>query len=208
MTDSRVGGRGVLAWLLPSFDETTLFLMAVTCVLLLAFPSGLRDDLSSLVTGPESGNIYFALFLSWAFVGFGFSVFHAFSRSKKGEIAKLSMAVFAMMTNAAAGVALGVGRMNGSIQGGRWLAVVNIVAAVLMVYQVGFFQDRVVPDEDATPRDLLLGLLALSALFFLFEVIRHFPWPLTFSLCVAYSTFVHHNAVVLTRQIGARRLVS
>jgi hypothetical protein len=159
------------------------------------------------VSDPESGNTFIALFLGWALVGLGFSVFHAFSRRAKGEIAKLSMAVFAMVTNVAAGAFLAVGRMNGSIQGGRWLAVINIVAAVLLVYQVGFFEDRVVSDEDATPRDLLVGLLALSVLFFLFDVVRHLPWPLTFSLCVAYSSFVHHNAVVFARHIGARSLV-
>jgi len=190
----------------PKFDETTLFLMAVTCLLLALWPSGLRSDVASLM---ESGApAHLAVIFAWALLGLVLALYHAFSRRAKGAFAKTSMAVFALVTNAAAGLYLGVGRLVGTFEGGRWVALINIAAAVLLIYEIGIRQADTIEDSDASPWDLLIGVAALGVLFVYFEGVRRFPWPLTFSLCMVYATFIHGATITVTREVRGWARVS
>lgn len=189
--------RGLYWWLKPSFDETTLFLMAVTFILLLVTPSGLPRDLRGMLD-PYAPAPLLAL-PAWAALGLVLSLYHAFTNRKKDLFAKTSMAVFAMVTNVGAGWAVGFARFAGNIQGGQFLAAVNVAGALLLLYEVAYFQDQCVLDDDARPRDLLVGVVVLLPLFVYFEFVRRLPWPLTFSICTAYATLLHQKAVAVTR---------
>ncbi len=196
-------GATLRTWVLPSFDETALFLMAVTCLWLLALSPPLRLGIENAVRDNElTGWLY--VILGWASVGLAFALYHAFVRRPKSFISKTSMAVFALVTNVVAGLLMGLGRFTGEIPGSRTLAMINIGSAVLLTYQIALNDQAVISDGDATFADLALGLAVLAPLFYYFSVYKHTPWPLTFSLCVSYSTLIHHNAARIFTGIRSR----
>lgn len=193
----------IWAWVLPSFDETALFLMAVTCLWLLGLSAPLRLGIENAVRDNElTGWLY--MILGWASVGLAFALYHAFVRRPKSFISKTSMAVFALVTNVVAGVLVGMGRFSGEIPGSRTLAIINVGGAILLTYQIALSDQTVISDRDATFADLALGLAVLGPLFWYFTVYKHTPWPLTFSLCVSYSTFIHHNVTRIVSGIRYR----
>jgi len=196
-------GATLRAWLLPSFGETTLFLMAVTCLWLLALSAPLRLGIEDALRDNELvGWLY--IMLGWASVGLAFALYHPFVRRPKGFMSKSAMAGFALVTNVVAGLAVGLGRFSGEIPGSRTLAIINIGSAILLMYQIALTDQAVISDGDATLADLGLGLAVLGPLFWYLSVYRHTPWPLTFSLCVSYSTLIHHNVTRIRSGIRSR----
>jgi len=197
---TRLRVRTISDWLLPRFDETTLFLLAVSCIWILASPSGLLPDLIEAVEGEGMG-VWLFLILLWSAVGLGLSVFHAFATREKTAVEKTSMAVFAMTTNAAAGIIVGIGRLNAQPGPARALAIVNFAAVIVLAYQVGLAQDRVVSDEDATLNEVIPGFVLIAALFIVCELVMRLPWPVTFSLCVSYSSWAHRSVALVSRSV-------
>jgi hypothetical protein len=186
---------------LPTFDETTLFLMSATGILLLLTSPELRAELSDVLSaGPNETTPL----LIGACIGMALSIYHAFSPGEKDVFSKTVMASFAVVANASAAFMVGFDQLSGRVAGGWWPATINIGAAVLLIYQVGIFEGDCVDDANATPTDLLVGLAALLVVFGYLALVQKQPWPLTFSLCVSYSTLVHNKAVAVTREVRAR----
>lgn len=81
----------------------------------------------------------------------------------------------------------------------RWAGGLGIVFPIwnllsglvlLVLYRLEAFDERVIVDDDATPREVVLGTLMLCAVFCVCTYALEMHWALTFSVCVAYATNV------------------
>ena len=87
--------KNIISWFRPSYDETTLFLIALTSTLLLLRYQNADSILGFIFAPPENAGEYqlegdprnalfvFFLLLIIAIIGFGLSLFHAFSSREK-----------------------------------------------------------------------------------------------------------------------------
>lgn len=183
-------------WLVPSFDEVTLFLVALACLLVIASPSSLSvvsAYLSSTNT-EDSRTIALGLLLILACVGgMALSAFHAFSSRPKNVYERTFLASFALIPNAAAGLFAGLEALNEHTTGTPMLPLLNIAATVLFMYRIAIYQDQAIVDGDARPVDLVLGSVILVAVFAYIRLFRDMSWAMTFSACVAYSTWAYRS---------------
>lgn len=183
---------------MPCYDETTLFLVAATCILLLVMPTGLRTDLLGVVRSAGETDKAPFFVLMWAAVfagGIVLCTYHAFARREKTVLEKNIMAGFAMASNGAAGVLCGMEMLRESAGAAVIFPVVNILAGVLLIYEMTFVSDKTICDGNASLSDLAAGSVALGMVFYYCQVHERLIWPMTFSICVAYCTLVHRMFV-------------
>lgn len=175
--------------LLPSYDELTMFLMSVTVVLVTACNPGLRDRLIGFVfsvSGVFLGGAYILIYVC----GLVLSVYHIFSSREKSQTEKYLMLFFAVFTNGTSAICAGFYLLRHSV---TWLAVFpiwNIVSGAVLILMLWFdiVDRRSVGDREATILQAILGLAAVVAVFFACSLLLKFPWAITFSICIAYST--------------------
>jgi hypothetical protein len=92
-------------WLIPTYDELSLFLMAVTFILLGATNNTMREQLYNGITGIDDLRVYFlcVVFLG----GIVLSLYHVFATREKTDYEKMVMLFFAVMANAGTGIISG-----------------------------------------------------------------------------------------------------
>lgn len=180
-------------WLKPSYDETSLFLMSLTCIALFATDSGLQREV--IVTLTQKGILPAGYFLIWAgFVagGLGLSLFHAFASRPKSDMEKTWMAGFAMALNGIAGILCGIQLMD---QPRAWFAVLaawNIASGVALLYRMGLAPEDSMSDENARWWEIVTGTVILAGVFAYCRYCERLNWQITYSICVAYSTNIDH----------------
>lgn len=181
--------RGSLAWLWTAYDETTLFLIAVTCILLVVVPTGLREDLARAMASREDSAGFFLVVGSAA--ASLLAIYHVFTTRRKYLVEKVALAAFATIASGAAAILSGMEILRSGAYANAVFPVLNILGGVLLFYQLGIAQEDTVADDNATTAGLVVGLAVLIALFAYCQAVRHLSWPLTLSICVGYSTFAH-----------------
>lgn len=196
--------KGIIAWFRPSYDETTLFLIALTSTLLL-FTYQESGNFLGFVFAPSSvPNTYhskndprvaFFLLLIIAGIGYLLSFLHVFIRGEKGIVEKSAMATFAMLVNGATGIAVGVEMLSESISGILlMLPAINILSGIALLYQVGLRPEETIRDEDATLQDVLTSSLILLVIFVICRFFFQLSWAVTFSACLMYATLLHNSS--------------
>lgn len=194
-------------WLMPSYDEPSLFLIAVTCVLLFAADAQLRLQVAGLFTAGRPSEEGFGNLLMWAGMflgGLGLSVFHAFASRPKSEMERSLMAVFAMAVNGIAGVRCGA-QLYATSHG--WEAIFpvwNFSSGLLLLYQIGLVQGDSVTNDDATLSEIGVGVMVLALVFAYCQFVAGYTWAMTLSVCVAYATSVDRIVRELSRLLKVR----
>lgn len=177
-----------LGFLVPTYDELSLFLMAVTLISLYLTNSGMRSEVIGFAMRLEAWRlgIYLALFIVAMFL----CLFHVFTPRKKTDIEKGIMLLFAVTMNAASGIIAGL-YMWEHCWG--WLLIfpiwnfVNSALLILMQY-VNVFDENCVADRDATAKQTILGLIAVFVIFIFCNYVFKLHWAITFSICIIYTT--------------------
>ncbi len=195
-------GRSRWHFLLPSYGELSVFLIAFTIVALFGLDPGFRQDAYRAVRaalqskspnkyGRETSDLpllacYAGLFLG----GLCFSVYHAFSERQKGPFEKHLMLFFAMAASGVAGVTAGQHVLKDSVGIAVVFPVWNILNGVLLFYQIGLSEPSMLDDSQVTRRQLAAGSSAVLAILLVSRFAFSCHWSVAFSTCVAYSTSV------------------
>jgi len=165
-------------FLVPTYDKLSLFLMAVTLILLY------------LANGQTESTTYrtiFSLVLIFLVV-----LFSQLSTSRKtSDFKKKVMLFFAVLTNAITGIIAGIYLLSTSVF--RWLLVFpiwNIINGVLMFLMVSLrvIDEECISDRKATVVDIILGLAAVLVIFIVCNYVFKLYWAITFSICIVYTT--------------------
>ena len=174
--------------LTPQYNEITLFLMSLACILIYSTESWFN------------GTIF--LFAP----GIAISVFHVFSHQRISEWEKGFMLFFACFVNFVSGVAAGIFVFT-NFQYGLFLifAICNIINCLLLPLKFieGFIINDFISEEDAPLLEVAIGSIVIILTFIICQYIFKMYWAITFSICVTYASNVNKNVM---RFINSQKL--
>ncbi|MGD0596886.1 MAG: hypothetical protein ABSA64_05110 [Sedimentisphaerales bacterium] len=175
-------------FLIPNYDELSLFLMAVVFVILYFTNSRLQVDITAFLMRLDVWRryIYIALFM----LAMSLCLYHVFTLRKKTDIEKGIMLVFAVTVNAATGFIAGFYMLK---ECPGWLLVFplwNILnsAIIILMQYIDLFDENQISDRDATIPQVILGLAAVLIIFFICNNTFKLHWAITYSICIIYTT--------------------
>ena len=168
--------------LTPQYNEITLFLMSLTCILIYSTKSWF--------------NVTILLFAP----GIAISVFHVFSRQRILDWEKGFMLFFACFVNFVSGVAAGIFVFT-NFQYGLFLifAVCNIINCLLLPLKFieGFINSDFISEDDASLLEVAIGSIVIILTFIICQYVFKMYWAITFSICVTYASNVNKNVIRL-----------
>jgi len=178
----------ITKYLLPKFDEQSLFLMGFSFFGLIAIDSKFRNELSALGNEKDPA-IYLIAWFIIAAVGMTNATYHVFSRAEKSKEHKSILLWFGIIVSLFAGLNAGA-QMEADSPG--WLAIFplwNILSAFspLWILELSSSPDEYVLDYDTTLPQVVLGIIVVSCLLYYCSSIVGLHWSLSFSVAVFYS---------------------
>ena len=179
---------GIFSWFQPSFNESTLFLMALTFLLLFITVPVLIEDIGRLYVA--GGGLVFCLSIFFVF-GLILCFIHPLINRPKTDFEKTIIALFIMITNGGSGFYSGYLLLQNSSREYAIFPIVNILT-VFFVYVslVGSNTMAVIKDDNPDLRELACSACILIVVLIYCRFVAHTHWSTTFSICVAYSTLM------------------
>jgi hypothetical protein len=178
---------------IPTYDELSLFLMAVTLIVLCLANSQMHNQIETFFVKAVEANawpLFIPLVLFLAILGL--CIYHVFTTREKTVFEKRVMVGFAVLTNVVTGAIAGmyVIRHTDVI---NWLLVFpiwNIINGVLMLLMVSLrvIDEECISDREAAPVQIILGLAAVLVIFIFCNYVFKLYWAITFSICIIYTT--------------------
>ncbi len=177
-------------WLVPTYDELSLFLMAATLILLYAMNAPMREQIYKSMTKVHDVRVYAVAVLFLC--GMGLSIYHIFTTREKTDFEKKIMLLFAVLTNAGTGIFSAWYVIKNSAVN-DWLLVFpiwNIVNSVLMLLmlRIEIINEECISDRNATIAQVTIGLASVLIMFVFCNFVFHLHWAITFSICIVYTT--------------------
>jgi len=179
-------------WLIPTYDELSLFLIAFTLLLLMIFGTPKQDDetrVSDLVVITAIG--YRLLFMCPFFLlGFLLSFYHIFTKRKKTRIEKYLMMFFAVIANAIIGIAAGIYVVRQCPVWQLIFPILNIINCIfiLIMLDARILNETCIIERKTTPGRVVIGLITTIVIFALCNYVFKLYWAVTFSVCIIYAT--------------------
>ncbi len=177
-----------LGFLIPNYDELSLFLMAVVFIILYFTSSKLQADVTAFLMRLDVWRrfIYIALFMFAMFL----CLYHVFTKRQKTDAEKGIMLLFAVSVNAATGLIAGFYMLK---ECPGWLLVFpvwNILnsALIIIMQYVNLFDESHISDRDATIPQVIIGLAAILIIFYICNNTFKLHWAITYSICIIYTT--------------------
>ena len=177
-------------WFIPTYDELSLFLMAVTFILLGATNDTMQKQIYKGITAIDDLRVYF---LSVVFLGgIVLSLYHVFTTREKTNYEKMVMLFFAVAANAGTGIISGWYVIeNNDVH--NWQLVFpiwNIINSILLflMLRLKVIDEKCISDRDATLVQIILGLVAVLIIFVFCNYVFKLYWAITFSICIIYTT--------------------
>jgi DNA-directed RNA polymerase subunit RPC12/RpoP len=197
-------------WLIPTYDELSLFLMAATLILIAIASATMREQIYKILLAClRTPKIYIVLLIF--LLGAGLSLYQVFAKRKKTVFEKKVMLVFAVGANIATAFAAGYYLIKLNVGGDDitpfnaidylfrlydardWRIIfplwnfANAVFLILMV-RFGIIDHRCIIDRKAGLFQVLLGMTAVAVIFLICNYVLKMYWAITFSICIVYTT--------------------
>ena len=187
--------------LLPSFDEDTVFLLALAVVITLVIDGEARA-FGEVVMANSSKVTLIAL------LGIGFAFYTAFFALFKNEIQKFYMLWFAVAANFISAVAV-INLINESGASPLYYiapALNILIAAVMTLFWYADVLDTsTIPHKSSSYTNIFYGALVIVAITALSAYVLDWSWPVAISLSVAYASLFNRSfARYLPRVFKAR----
>jgi hypothetical protein len=175
-------------FLIPTYDELSLFLMAVTFIILYFTNGKIRTDITWFLMGLDIWRryIYVGLFLASILL----CLYHVFTSRKKTDFEKGIMLLLAVTVNAATGIVAGIYMIKESPGWLLLFPIWNIIngALLILMLRCNIIDEQCIADRDATAIQIILGLIAVLVIFAFCNYVFKLHWAITFSICIIYAT--------------------
>ena len=177
-----------LGFLIPNYDELSLFLMSAVFIILYFTSSRLQDDIITFLMRLDILRRY--LYVGLFMLGMSLCLYHVFTPREKTDIEKGIMLLFAISINAATGIIAGFYMFKESP---GWLFIFpawNIINSILLIVMqyVNLFDEGQISDRDATITQVIIGLAAILTIFYICNNVFKLHWAITYSICIIYTT--------------------
>jgi DNA-directed RNA polymerase subunit RPC12/RpoP len=181
-------------WLIPVYDEMSLFLISMTLILLYAVNEPFQEQIRKLAAISLHRRYVLHVFVAAAILitGMGLSIYNVFTTREKTDTEKFIMLFYAVLTNAGAGIISGLYVLNSSSIR-DWLIIFpiwNIINGVLLIVmlRLKIIDEECITDQKATLVQIFLGLIAVVAILLLCNYVFKLHWAVTLSICIIYTT--------------------
>jgi hypothetical protein len=177
-------------FLVPTYDKLSLFLMAVTWILIYVVNNQLNETIQTfLITQHWSLTIY-VLTMPAAFLIIG--IYQIFIKREKTDFEKTMLLWFAIVTNFLTGTIAAVYIIKNT-EVYNWqiiFPVWNIVNAVVLYLMMDFdlIDENCIVERQVTPVQIVLGLAATVVIVLICNYVFKLHWAITFSICIVYTT--------------------
>lgn len=186
-------------FLIPTYDKLSLFLMAITLILLLVINIEMRDWIRGFIHGFRTESDKYHLPLIFYFIFICLCVYichiiasHIITSDEATDFKKKIMLFFAVLINAISGIIAGTYVLkNAAVHDWQLVFPIwNIVNGVLLLLMLRFkiIDEECISDREATLVQIILGLTAVLIIFMLCNFVFKLYWAITFSICVVYTT--------------------
>lgn len=179
----------LFSFLIPHYDELTLFAMSMTCLLLI---------IDKLISGWDALHIDFSdrsdkegiclaiVFLSGLFL----SLYHAFTKRKKNQLEKIFMLFFAVIINIVSGASAALYSLDYATGWKTIFPIINLVnsALLLALYRLRIIDAESIGDDNVALTKVFASLVIIIAIYLVSSRFFNHPWSITFSICVFYAT--------------------
>jgi DNA-directed RNA polymerase subunit RPC12/RpoP len=176
-------------WLIPVYDEMSLFLMSMTLILLYAVNEPFQEQIRKWAAICPHSYVFIAAAI--LITGMGLSIYNVFTTREKTDTEKWIMLFFAVLTNAGTGIISGWYVLSSSSIR-DWLIIFpvwNIINGVLLIVMLFKIIDKeCVSDRDASLKEVVIGLIAVLIVFILCNYVLKLHWAVTLSICIIYTT--------------------
>ena len=177
-------------FLVPAYDKLSLFLMAVTWILLYAANNTLRGQIHTFLIKAHDWRVTLIALAIPAVLILG--IYQVFTKREKSDFERIIMLWFAIITNILTGVVAAIYVIK-NIDAHNWQLIFpiwNIVNAVILylMLEINLIDEECISDRDATIKEVILGLAAVLIIFFLCNNTFKLHWAITFSICIVYTT--------------------
>jgi hypothetical protein len=181
----------IARFFIPRYNELALFLMSISFVLIFFTHPDLRARAREIFSDDFDPRTYITpvLFV----LGILFSLYHVFTVRRKTNWEKVTMLFFAIMANGLGGVAAGMHVLENSHGLLMVFPIWNIIngALLLVMYRFKIINESSIADDNATPFEVVLGVIVVAAAFVVCRFVFEMYWAITFSICVAYASNIN-----------------
>ena len=181
-------------WLIPVYDEMSLFLMSITLILLYALNEPFQEQIrkwAAICSHIHAFIIYVFIAAAIFITGMGLSIYNVFATREKTDTEKWIMLFFAVLTNAGTGIISGWYVLSSSSIR-DWLIIFpvwNIINGVLLIVMLfKIIDEECISDRKATLKEVVIGLIAFLIVFILCNYVLKLHWAVTLSICIIYTT--------------------
>jgi len=194
---------GIRKYLIPSYDEISMFLMSVTVVLVGVCSANVRAYLRSFMSSVPA-LAFIGLYALMYVFGLVLSGYHIFCFKDTAATEKYLMLFFAVITNGVSGLVGAVYVLRHSMILFAVFPILNIVSGgvLILMLWVDTIDRDCIDERDGTPLQALVGLVVEVALFAVCTLVFKLNWAVTFSICIAYATNVNHIVQGVFRRSG------
>jgi DNA-directed RNA polymerase subunit RPC12/RpoP len=177
-------------FLVPTYDKLSLFLMAVTWILIYMVNSDLRGPIQSYFIAQDWKVTIIVLSVPVTVLTIG--IYQVFTKREKSDFERTWMLWFAIATNVFTGIVSAVYIIkNTEVRNWQLIFPIwNIInAAVLYLMLVAdFIDENCIIDRQAAPAQIIIGLAATVVIVLLCNYVFKLHWAITFSICIIYTT--------------------
>jgi hypothetical protein len=177
-------------WFIPIYDELSLFLTAVTLILLYTVNTTMRIQIHNWISEYSNALVY--IIGTIFFCGLYLSVFHVFTTREKTEAEKWGMLIFAVLTNAVTGIVAGLYVLkNDNVRDWQLVFPIwNIINGALLLLMLRFkiIDEECISNRNANTTEVITGLVAALFILILCNYVFKLYWAITFSICIVYTT--------------------
>jgi DNA-directed RNA polymerase subunit RPC12/RpoP len=182
-------------WLIPTYDGLSLFLMAVTWIVLYLINNHLRQRIHTFLYEANDWRVSVLALTIPAILILG--IYQVFTKRKKSEAERTIMLWFAITTNILTGIIAGIYLLKTTelsnlqfIKLQLIFPVWNIVNAGLLYLMLEFdiINENCIIDREAKPAQIMLSLAAVIIIASICNYVFKFHWSITFSICIIWTT--------------------
>jgi DNA-directed RNA polymerase subunit RPC12/RpoP/cbb3-type cytochrome oxidase subunit 3 len=193
-------------WLIPTYDDLSLFLTAFTLIMLFVGNAPMRETICKSTAGFYNhivGKSYqssesfvgfvsigaFLIAIMFFLYGFGLSIYHLYTKREKTSFEKQAMLIFAVVTNICTALLAGIYLLRVSIGWTIIFPVWNLINAYLLMVlvQEKMINETCISGRKPTYHQILTGLTVIFVIFILCNFFFKLYWAITFSICIIYT---------------------
>jgi hypothetical protein len=177
-------------WLVPTYDKLSLFLMAVTWILLFIMNNKLNKTIQNFLLARNWPLTIYVLTMPAIFLVIG--VYQIFIKREKSDFEKTMMLWFAIVTNVLTGIFAAVYIIenadvrNWQIIFPMWNLANAVILYLMLVADV--IDENCIIDREAKPVQVVFGIVATVTIILFCNYVLKLHWAITFSICIVYTT--------------------